>query len=92
MAAHLMTVSPTSLKVTLRALKEAQRRDFDSCLRMEYRLATRLAESHDFLEGVRAAVIDKDLQPRWAPGSLDAVSDADIERCFAPLGAAELTL
>jgi enoyl-CoA hydratase len=91
-ATHLATLSPRSLKVTYRAMREGKSLDFDSCMRMEYRLASRLVESHDFGEGVRALLIDKDQKPRWHPLHLDDIRDADIARVFAPLGAHELTL
>ena len=61
-------------------------------LRMDYRVATRLVEHHDFAEGVRAAVIDKDQKPRWDPSRLNQVRDPDIARYFEPLGGGELTL
>ena len=47
---------------------------------------------HDFYEGVRAVIIDKDNKPRWQPATLAEVNDAEVERHFAPLGAAELAL
>ena len=45
---------------------------------------------HDFYEGVRAVIVDKDNQPRWQPATLAAVSEAEVERHFAPLGGGEL--
>jgi enoyl-CoA hydratase len=92
LAADLGKLSPTSLKVTFRAMREGKALDFASCMRMDYRVATRLAEHHDFAEGVRAAVIDKDQKPRWDPSRLDQVRDPDIARYFEPLGGGELTL
>ena len=58
---------------------------------MEYRIAARAVMAHDFREGVRAVLIDKDGQPHWQPVSLAAISDADIAGYFAPLGAGELS-
>jgi enoyl-CoA hydratase len=77
--------SPTSVKLTLRALREA--RSFSSlqaCLRLEYRLMRRLLAGHDLREGIRAAVIDKDRNPRWFPTKLTAVSTESIDAHFAP--------
>jgi enoyl-CoA hydratase/carnithine racemase len=91
-AALLRTRSPTSLKLTFRAMREGRRLDFDSCMRMEYRLTMRALEGHDLYEGVRAAIIDKDQQPQWQPATIEKVPDADIARYFASLGANELTL
>jgi len=91
-AARLATRSPTSLKLTFRAMREGRRLRFDSCIRMEYRLTMRLLDGHDFYEGVRATLIDKDQRPHWQPASLDGASDADIDRYFARLGGEELSL
>jgi enoyl-CoA hydratase len=91
-AALLGTRSPTSLKLTFRAMREGKARDFDACMRMEYRITTRALEGHDLYEGVRAAVIDKDQKPRWQPDSLEKVPEAAIAAYFAPLGDRELPL
>lgn len=89
-AALLATRSPTSLKLVCRQLREGAGRDLDACLRMEYAMAARILEGHDFYEGVRAVVIDKDNNPTWVPDRLDAVSDACIASYFT--GEPALTL
>ncbi len=77
--------SPTALKITLRALREAQSEPvLRSCLCREFRLAMRCLQSHDFLEGVRAKIIDKDDNPVWQPASLEKVSAAMADRYFSP--------
>ena len=83
--------SPTSQKIALRQIRLGASLGFDDCMRMEYRLSQHLMAAHDFFEGVRAVVIDKDQAPRWRPARLEDVSDAAVEEYFAPLGAAELT-
>jgi enoyl-CoA hydratase len=55
---------------------------------MELRLAVRVLKGHDFGEGVRAALVDKDRNPKWQPASLAGVGNLDAY--FAPLGPAEL--
>jgi enoyl-CoA hydratase len=60
-------------------------------MRTEFRIVSRVMRGHDFYEGVRAVIIDKDQAPRWRPPALEAVSDIEVERCFAPL-ASELEL
>ncbi len=90
--AILESRSPTSLELTFRQIRRGAALDFDDCMRMEYRLTTRLLAGHDFYEGVRAAIIDKDLKPRWQPDRLDAVKPDDIERHFESLGEEELSL
>jgi len=82
------TRSPTSLTVTLRALRQARALDLEGCLQLEYRLMGHLLDHPDFAEGVRAAVIDKDRRPTWSP----AVPAAALDAYFTPLGEAELRL
>jgi enoyl-CoA hydratase len=84
----IRTRSPTSLKLVFRQLREGRRLDLEQCLAMEYRLALRVLQSHDFREGVRAALVDKDKSPQWQPSSLAGVGDTDA--FFAPLGKREL--
>lgn len=88
-AADLAKRSPTSLKITLRHLREARGMDLRQVLAADYRLACRSLDDHDFAEGVRASLIDKDNQPVWCPPTLDGVSDAAVARYFAPLPAGE---
>jgi enoyl-CoA hydratase len=59
---------------------------------MEFRIITRMMSGHDFYEGVRATLIDKDQAPRWRPARLEEVSENGIDRFFAPLGEREFTL
>jgi enoyl-CoA hydratase len=87
----IRTKSPTSLKVALAQLRRGRVLDFEACMRLEFRIVSRLARGHDFYEGIRAVIIDKDQTPRWQPATLAAVSAAEIERHFEPL-AAELDL
>jgi enoyl-CoA hydratase len=80
--------SPTSLKIVFRQLRAAARLDLKQCLAMELRLALRLLPGHDFREGVRAALVDKDRAPKWQPSALAGVGD--IEPFFAALEGGEL--
>lgn len=89
--AGLMTKSPTSLKVTLRQLIVGYGCDLEQALTLEYRLTQHFMEGHDFYEGVRAVLVDKDQNPRWRPATLAEVSDDMVGTYFAPLGARELT-
>ncbi|WP_436640991.1 enoyl-CoA hydratase/isomerase family protein [Microbaculum sp. FT89] len=91
-AATIRTKSPTSLKIALRQMQVGATADFEDCMRTEFRVVSRVLKGHDFFEGVRAVIIDKDNAPNWRPGSLSDVSDADVDAVFAPLGAGELDL
>jgi enoyl-CoA hydratase len=88
--AILLTKSPTSLRITLRQLVLGRGFDLDDALRLEYRLTQHVMAAHDFYEGVRAALVDKDQKPRWQPGSLAEIDEAAAEAYFAPLGDREL--
>jgi enoyl-CoA hydratase len=76
--------SPTSLKITLHALRTAEAQgSLEACLDREFRMALVRTHQHDFIEGVRAAVVDKDRNPRWSPAQLDEISDDDVAAFFA---------
>ncbi len=81
----LFRMSPTSLKLTFEQLKRGRALDFDDNMKMEFRVVSRVMRGHDFYEGVRALIIDKDKTPRWSPASVEGVDDADIAKYFGPL-------
>jgi enoyl-CoA hydratase len=58
-------------------------------MRMEYRIGARVVQRSDFLEGVRAVIVDKDNAPKWNPATLEGVTEAVLEDIFAPLPAGE---
>lgn len=84
--------SPTSLKVTLEQLKRGRDLDISSAFKMEYRLTQNFMAAHDFFEGVRALLVDKDKNPQWSPGALAEVSEATVNKYFESLGQDELRL
>jgi len=88
---NLKTKSPTSLKVVFRQLTGAASA-FEERMKTEFRLSQRFVEGHDFFEGVRAVLVDKDGTPQWKPDNLEAVTDKTIAPYFAPLGERELIL
>jgi enoyl-CoA hydratase len=80
----LTKASPTSLKVTLAALRRAARLDtLEECLAQELATSASLLATPDFAEGIRAAVVDKDGSPRWSPASLEAVDEEDVAAILA---------
>lgn len=85
------TKSPISTLVAYRQVREGAALGFEECMRLEFRLINRFAAGHDFYEGVRAVVIDKDQAPKWKPAAIADVSAGEVERYFAPLGDAEIT-
>jgi enoyl-CoA hydratase/carnithine racemase len=90
--ATIRTRSPTSLFVTLRQILDGSMLDMDECMRMEYRILNRMLTGHDFYEGIRAVLIDKDAAPAWRPARIEEVDPVDIEAYFAPLGDRELVM
>ncbi len=88
--ATLATKSPQTMKVALRQLAEgAAMQNFADEMRQEYAIGARVVQMHDFIEGVRAVIIDKDNAPRWNPATPQEVSDAHINAIFAPLPSEE---
>jgi 3-hydroxyisobutyryl-CoA hydrolase len=78
-------MSPTSMKVSLKMVREGREKSFPECLKMEYRLVRRCCEDSDFYEGVRALLVDKDNAPKWEPKTLREVDEARLERYFSLL-------
>jgi enoyl-CoA hydratase/carnithine racemase len=81
-SATIKTRSPTMLAVTLRQLRLGRTMSFADCLRMEISMTQRLAAQGDFIEGVRAVIVDKDNKPKWRPATLSEVTDASIDAFF----------
>jgi enoyl-CoA hydratase len=88
--ASLLTKSPTSLAITLRQLTLGRDFDLEAALALEYRLTQHVMAAHDFYEGVRAMLIDRDKTPRWQPASLSELDADSVAGYFAPIGAREL--
>jgi enoyl-CoA hydratase len=83
--------SPRGMVVTLKLLRLARSaKSLEECLVREYRAALEVFASDDFREGVRAAVIDKDRQPKWSPPRIEDVTPAMVAPYFAEIGADEL--
>jgi enoyl-CoA hydratase len=92
-AATIRAKSPTSVALTLAALRRAAALpSLEAALDQDFRIATRVSEGTEVVEGIRAQVIDKDRAPHWSPATLAEVTAEAVERHFAPLGDAELGL
>jgi enoyl-CoA hydratase len=84
--ATLRTKSPQTLKVAFRQLRIGRELpSFTDNMAVEYRIGSRVVRRHDFLEGVRAVIVEKDNAPRWDPPTLEGVTDALLDDIFAPL-------
>ncbi|XP_056391937.1 3-hydroxyisobutyryl-CoA hydrolase, mitochondrial isoform X2 [Hyla sarda] len=88
----ILKMSPTSLKVTFRQLKNGSSLTLQEVLTMEYRISQACMKGHDFYEGVRAVLIDKDQNPKWKPERLEDVTNEYLDSYFASLGSNDLKL
>jgi enoyl-CoA hydratase len=84
--------SPISLKLIFRQMQQSEGIDLAHALKLEFRLMHHVLDGHDFYEGVRSVLVDKDRKPRWQFPTVDAVPDELIEGYFASLGENELSL
>ncbi|MDK2917810.1 MAG: enoyl-CoA hydratase [Candidatus Petromonas sp.] len=78
----ILSKSPTSLKVTLRQLIEGQDKSLLECFKMELELSMNFMKSHDFFEGVRSVLVDKDRTPNWKPDTLEKIKEEDVKMFF----------
>jgi enoyl-CoA hydratase len=86
----LTTKSPQTMKVAFRQLRlGGAMKNFADNMAMEYRIGARVVQRHDFLEGVRAVIVDKDNRPKWDPPTLEGVTEAMLAGIFAPLPSVE---
>jgi enoyl-CoA hydratase len=82
----LRTKSPQACKVSLRLLHNGGlMQAFVDEMRQEYAVASRVVQRHDFVEGVRALLVDKDSSPVWEPPTPEAVTQHLIDTIFAPM-------
>ena len=82
--------SPTSLEIAYRQLRAGAKLSFEDCMRLEFRIVSRVLQGSEFFEGIRAIIIDKDNAPRWTPATLEDARARDIDAYFAKLGDEEL--
>ena len=89
--ATLQKMSPTSLKITLRNIRAAVSFEkVEESFQQDYRISLACIAEHDFIEGIRATIVDKDRNPVWRPARLEDVTEGIVDRHFRPVGALEL--
>ena len=89
----LQKMSPTALKIALRNIRSALSFDkVERSFEQDYRLSLACIAGHDFIEGIRAAIVDKDRRPVWQPGRLEDVTEAIVARHFESIDERELKL
>ena len=80
--------SPLSMFVALTLVRRQRKAaSIQEALELEYRVTHRIMEQGDFIEGVRARIIDKDFSPKWRHATIDGVTEEEVQNLFAPLGA-----
>jgi enoyl-CoA hydratase len=84
--ASLRKLCPMSLCVTVQQMKRGRDLSLMDCFIMEYRMSQRAVGRHDFVDGVRAMLIDKDGSPTWQPATWEGVEELDVQSFFEPLG------
>lgn len=89
--ATLRSMSPTSLVATLVLLRAGRHRTLEDALAAEYRASQAFARMPDFMEGVRAVLIDKDKSPKWRPAKLEEVDQAAVRAAIEQPADRELT-
>lgn len=83
--AAMRRASPRSLAITFELFPRGSAMTLAECLEMEYQLAVRVCETPEFLEGVRAMVIDKDRAPRWNPSSVEELDPGALDALWSEI-------
>ena len=89
-AASMRRNSPLSMAIALMQLERGASLSFAQAMQMEYRIVSRICRAHDFYEGVRALIIDKDQAPHWQPSASGGLDPAMVAGYFAPLPGGDL--
>jgi enoyl-CoA hydratase/carnithine racemase len=84
-AAAIRAKAPLSLKIALAQMRRGRHWSFSDCMQAEFRIVSRVVYGHDFYEGIRAVIIDKDNRPQWRPDTLAAVTADLVDNHFAPI-------
>ena len=89
----LKTKSPLSVKIAFHQMRGRDpKASFEELMKREFRISQHLMHSHDFYEGVRAVLVDKDQSPKWNPMSFDGITPEIIRNYFSSLGEKELAI
>jgi enoyl-CoA hydratase len=74
--------SPTSVLIAFEQMKQGGELTFNECMKLEYRIVSRILQGEDFFEGIRAVLVDKDHAPKWNPSQFGQVDSADLASYF----------
>ncbi|MFB1011283.1 MAG: enoyl-CoA hydratase/isomerase family protein, partial [Thiopseudomonas sp.] len=84
----LRSRSPLAMAATLQLLRHGRGLSLQQCFAMELQLVARWFQQGDFIEGVRALIVDKDKNPRWKYGSIEEVPQTEVDALFAGISLA----
>ncbi|RYH00967.1 enoyl-CoA hydratase/isomerase family protein [Salipiger sp. IMCC34102] len=84
--------APLAMACALRLIRDARDGSVERALRHEFRYTFRAQQQGDFLEGIRAAIIDRDRRPKWTHLGVADVTQADVDAMLDPLGDDALVL
>ena len=81
-AAQIRSKSPTSVLIAFEQMKRGGGLSFNDCMKLEYRIVSRILQGSEFYEGIRAVLVDKDQDPKWSPSQFSQVDSADLASYF----------
>ncbi|MCR9282687.1 MAG: enoyl-CoA hydratase/isomerase family protein [Rhodobacteraceae bacterium] len=81
-AAAIRQKSPTSVLVAFEQMKRGRKLSFNECMKLEYRIVSRILQGTEFYEGIRAVLVDKDQAPKWSPAHFGQVDSAELASYF----------
>jgi len=84
--------SPTSVHIAFEQMRRGKELDFKGCMRLEFRIVSQILKGHDFFEGVRAVLVDKDQNPQWRPAGFDEVDSLALQAYFGTPAGGDLVL
>ncbi len=85
--------APLAMAATVQILHRVRETPtIENALGQEYRFTHRAIAQGDLIEGIRAAIIDKDRKPRWRHARWQDLNDSEVQRMIAPLGTDALQL
>lgn len=74
--------SPTSVLIAFEQMRRGEALSFNDCMKLEYRIVSRILQGTEFYEGIRAVLVDKDQAPKWSPSQFSQVDSADLASYF----------
>ncbi|MFZ1427445.1 MAG: enoyl-CoA hydratase/isomerase family protein [Geminicoccaceae bacterium] len=88
----LAAMSPLAVHIAFAQIRRGRQLGIDDALRLEYRMVHRMLAAPDFVEGVRALLVDKDKRPSWRYNNMQSVPLEEVEAFMDPLPSGDLAL